>query len=57
MELDMLDMKGRRNGEYMDQKKNLTKYLLLSHSKYLEKQGQTVHMLQIANFWDIYIYI
>ena len=25
--------------------------------KTVEKQGQTVHKLQIATFWDIYIYI
>ena len=30
---------------------------LVMLSTLMEKQGQTVHNLQIATFWDIYIYI
>ena len=30
---------------------------LIKHVKITIEQGQTVHKVQIATFWDIYIYI
>ena len=35
----------------------IIKGLSASHKQTREKQGQTVHKLQIATFWDINIYI
>ena len=32
-------------------------HFLTLHSVHVKKQGQTGHKLQIATFWDIYIYI